>query len=151
MGKSMPHSVQSDADIAALCRQVLAGTLPMGQWDTAAHLIMATWVMVCCPELDPDQEVPRIIRAYNIAAGVANTDTGGYHETLTLANLRAIASVLSGLPGATPLPGSCQAVLSSRFRDKEWVFSYWSRELMMSTRARRSWVDPDLKPLQLDL
>ncbi len=151
LSTSVPHSVQSDADVEALSRQVIAGSFPMQQWDTAAHLIVATWVMATSPNLNADIEVPRIIRAYNEATGVANTHTSGYHETMTLANLRAIASVLAGLPQGTPLHAACQAVLSSRVRDKKWIFAYWSPGLMMSTRARLTWVDPDLGPLPFEL
>jgi len=150
VGIGMSHSVQSDADVEALSRQVIAGTFPKQQWDTAAHLIVATWVMVTSQNRKADLEVPRIIRAYNVATGVANTHSSGYHETMTLANLRAIASVLAGLPQAMPLHRACQAVLSSRFRDKNWVFAYWSPGLMMSPRARQTWVEPDLLPLPME-
>ena len=51
---------------------------------------------------------------------------------------------------ATPLHRACQAVLSSRFRDKNWVFAHWSPGLMMSPRARQTWVEPDLLPLPME-
>jgi hypothetical protein len=144
------QTVHSDAEVETLVRQVLAGTFPAKQWDTAAHLIVATWVMAASPQLNAETEIPRIIRAYNNATGVANTDSSGYHETMTLANLHAIGSVLAGLPVLTPVHAACQSVLSSRFRDKRWIFQYWSPGLMMSSRARMAWVEPDLMPLTFE-
>lgn len=33
-------------------------------------------------------EIPALIRAYNAATGVPNTDTGGFHAMITAASLR---------------------------------------------------------------
>jgi hypothetical protein len=44
--------------------------------------------------LDVTAEMPKLIRTYNEATGVANTDTSGYHETITLVSIRAARSVL---------------------------------------------------------
>ena len=37
--------------------------------------------------------------------------------------------------------------LLERFPDKNILFEYYTRELVMSDRARARWVEPDLKPL----
>ena len=44
------------------------------------------------------REMPGLIRAYNESTGVPNTDTGGYHETITLASLRAACAWLARRP-----------------------------------------------------
>jgi hypothetical protein len=42
--------------------------------------------------------MPGLIRAYNEATNTPNTDTGGYHETITLASLRAARFMLAAHP-----------------------------------------------------
>ena len=42
--------------------------------------------------------MPTMIRAYNEATGGANTETRGYHETITQASLRAARSFLMERP-----------------------------------------------------
>lgn len=88
-----------------------------------------------------------LIRAYNEATGVPNTDEGGYHETITQASLRAAAAFLCALPEATPLHAACNALMASPLGRTDWLLSYWSKGLLFSVAARRGWVEPDRAPL----
>jgi hypothetical protein len=88
--------------------------------------------------------MPNIIRAYNEATGVANTDTSGYHETITLASLRAARAFLAKHP-ARPLFMTCNALLNSPLGKSNWPLAYWSRSRLFSVEARRAWLDPDLE------
>jgi hypothetical protein len=90
--------------------------------------------------------MPGLIRAYNEATGVANTDTGGYHETITQASLRGARAVLAAHPGA-PLHAVASALMASPLGSKDWLLAYWSGERLMSAPARRGWIEPDLQPL----
>ena len=76
----------SDADIAAIARGVITRTLPKPQWTHAAHFACAVWVL-SQPHMDAAAEMPGLIRAYNEATGVMNTDAEGYHETLSLIHI----------------------------------------------------------------
>jgi hypothetical protein len=147
----MSRSIENEGSIDARVDLITSGKLSLENWTTEEHLILATWVMVRHPEMDAEQEVPRLIRAFNLAVGIANTESMGYHETMTLANLRAIRSVLRELPEPVSLVAACTAVVNSRFRDKRWIFSYWSGPCMMSASARRAWCEPDLQPLPFSL
>ena len=93
----MPPSLTvalTDDDIARIATGVIDRTLPKSEWTHAAHFAAAVWVLTR-PDMDAARDMPGLIRAYNTATGVANTDTEGYHETITLASIRAAA------PGAT--------------------------------------------------
>lgn len=80
------------------------------------------------------------IRRYNETTGVANTDTGGYHETIT----RYYLSVLARHAAA----GSAFAdVLADPATDHDAVLRHWRRETVFSVAARRGWVPPDLVAL----
>lgn len=135
----------SDSDIERIARGVIDRTLPKPEWTHAAHFAAAFWLL-SRPDRDAMREMPTLIRAYNEATGVANTDTGGYHETITLASLRSARAWLDAHAGS-PLHGSLNALLTSDFGRSDWPLRYWSKPLLFSVAARRAWVDPDLRPL----
>ena len=135
----------SDSDIERIARGVRDRTLPKPEWTHAAHFAAALWLLRQ-PDVDAMAAMPGLIRAYNEATGVANTDTGGYHETITLASLRAGRAWLAGREHL-PLCAALDGLLSSAYGRSDWLLAYWSKELLFSTAARRSWIEPDLRPL----
>ena len=78
----------SDAEIDRIGRCLLDRSLPKSEWTHAAHFAAAVWLLGR-PNMNAARDMPGLIRAYNEATGVANTDTSGYHETITLGSLRA--------------------------------------------------------------
>ncbi|MCF8503881.1 MAG: hypothetical protein K9G59_03120 [Caulobacter sp.] len=137
----------SDAEIIAIGEGVVARSLPKPAWTHAAHFAAAVWLVAGQFGLVAERDMPGLIRAYNTSTGVENTDTGGYHETITLASLRATRAFLSGLPEGTPLFAACNALLATELGRPDWLLAYWSRERLFSAQARRGWVEPDLQPL----
>lgn len=91
--------------------------------------------------------MPGIIRAYNTACVVPNTDTEGYHETITLASLIITRAFLSKHPDDTPSYLVVNELLASGYGRSDWIFRHWSREKLFSVDARRGWLPPDLAPL----
>jgi len=91
--------------------------------------------------------MPGMIAAYNESVGGVNSDTTGYHETITQASLGAARTVLAGLPEGVSPGQAFAALMASPMADKDWLLAYWSRERLMSAEARRTWMAPDLKPL----
>jgi len=136
----------SDEKIAAIGRGLLSLSLPKPQWTHEAHFAAALWLISCRQDLDASRDMPGFIRAYNEATGVANTDTDGYHETITQASLRAARSFLRRHPGDS-LVAVCNALMASPLGRSDWLLQYWTRERLFSVDARRRWVEPDLKPL----
>jgi hypothetical protein len=136
----------SDAEIEAIGRGLFDRSLPKREWTHAGHFAAALWVLTCRPDLDASQIMPGAIRAYNEATGVANTDSEGYHETITQASLRAASAFAAGRASA-PLCVVCNDLLASPLGDPVWLLTYWSRGLLFSVEARRFWCDPDLRAL----
>jgi hypothetical protein len=135
----------TEADIDRIGRGVEALTLPKPEWTHAAHFAAAVWIL-SRPDRNAERELAGLIRAYNAATGVPNTDTGGYHETITRASLRAARAWLAAhahLPRAEAL----DRLLASRLGRSDWLFAHWSRARLFSVEARRGWVEPDLAPL----
>lgn len=136
----------SDEEIKTIGHGLLDRTLPKTAWTHAAHFAATLWLLTCSPELEISREMPWIIRGYNEATGGANTDSSGYHETITQASIRAARAFLSGAP-AQPLFMTCNGLLRSRFGHPDWLLEYWSRPRLFSVEARRAWLEPDLKTL----
>jgi hypothetical protein len=138
-------TLMSDDEIAAIGRGVLDRTLPKARWTHAAHFACALWLLRE-PGRDAFAEMPSLIRAYNAATDTPNTDTSGYHETITRASLRAARAVLDRHPSAA-LGAVLGELLASPLGRSDWLLTYWSRERLFSVEARRAWVEPDLQPL----
>jgi len=136
---------KSNAEIALLFKGLLTRTLPKADWTHAAHFA-AAMAMVSDDNYDAVQDMPGLIRAYNEATGVQNTDSDGYHHTITLASLMAAQHVLTR-SAALPLYQSVNQLLASKYGRSDWLLSYWTSECLFSVKARQIWVGPDIKNL----
>src|SRR5882724_5554661 len=132
----------SDDEIAAIGVGLLDLSLPKPRWTHAAHFAAALWLISCRKDLDASRDMPGFIRAYNEATGVANTDTDGYHETMTQASLRAARSFLRQDPGRS-LFATCNALMASPLGRSDWLLAYWTRRRLFSVDPRRRGVEPD--------
>jgi hypothetical protein len=140
----MPHFI-SDAGIDRIGRGLLDRSLPKAEWTHAGHFAAALWLLRQ-PHIEAMREMPGLIRAYNEATGVPNTDSGGYHETITLASLRAARAWLAARP-AMALHETLNELLASALGRSDWPLRYWSRPVLFCAQARRSWVEPDRRRL----
>ena len=91
--------------------------------------------------------MPGMIRAYNESVGGINSDTEGYHETITQASLRAARLSLTKAAADTPLHFVLKDLMAGEFGKPDWLLTYWSKPVLFSVAARREWVAPDLQPL----
>ena len=137
----------SDNEIVAIGHGLSDLTLPKAAWTHAAHFAAAIWLIRCRPDLIPSRDMPMIIRAYNEATGVANTNTAGYHETITQASLRAARAFIEDSVPAKPLYELCNALMVSPLGNPDWLLTYWSKPVLLSVEARQIWVNPDIQEL----
>jgi hypothetical protein len=135
----------SESALERIGRGLLDRSLPKSEWTHTAHFAAAFW-LVRHPHIHALREMPKLIRAYNEATGVPNTDTGGYHETITMASLRATLDWLSDRPDRR-LHEALNEMLASEYGRSDWLLTYWSKTALFSVAARRSWIEPDLRPL----
>ena len=135
----------TDAEIEHIARGLIDRSLPKSSWTHAAHFAAALWLLRGRGVLAM-KDMPPLIRAYNEATGVPNTDTSGYHETITLASLRAGSVWLAVRPGAA-LQVVLEEMLATPLGHSAWLFTYWSRPVLFSVAARKAWVEPDISPL----
>lgn len=138
-------SFETDDEIEAVARAMMACTLAKESWTHAAHFAVALWLLRDRGEA-AHADMPGMIRRYNASVGGRNTDTEGYHETITRASLEVAAAALHAAEGA-PLSAVLAAMMAGPFGRSDWIFKHWTREVLFSVEARRQWVPPDLQPL----
>lgn len=131
-----------DAAVAALGLAFLERRLPKAAWTHAGHFAAAIWLLRCRPDLPAQACMPGLIRAYNLATGVANTDSGGFHATITAASIAAAADHMRQHPNME-LAALTNALLAGPCGKGDWLLAYWRKETLFSVPARRHWVAPD--------
>ncbi|WP_197426020.1 hypothetical protein [Erythrobacter sp. CCH5-A1] len=136
----------SDHAIAAHAAKVQAACLPKVEWTHAGHFAYALWCLRHAPDSATPEAMRETIMALNDAHGTPNTDSAGYHHTITIASLHAAQAVLEAHPGA-PLGDVLAALMAGRFGRSDWILDHWSREVLFTPAARRDWIAPDRAPL----
>ncbi|MBK8158777.1 hypothetical protein [Dongia mobilis] len=133
----------SDADITHIGEGLLARTLPKTAWTHAAHCIACIYLLRQRPDIDVEKELPGIIWRYNAASGTANSDSDGYHETITRFYIALISAYLARVAGSSALSDIVRDFLASPGARRDLPLDYWSKDRLMSVEARRVWVAPD--------
>lgn len=136
----------SFSEIETLIRGFEDGTLQRERWTHRAHLVVASWYLICHPEEEAIKRMRDGIMAYNAAHGVVSTPESGYHETITLFWIRVLHAWLSQARLECSLVQLING-LAENFADGSRPFRHYSKERLMSLEARAGWVEPDLNSL----
>lgn len=126
---------------------LLDRTLPKEDWTHEAHLAACLWLVRERPDVVPERDLPEIISCYNESVGGQNTDSAGYHETLTQLYVYGVKAFNDTLPAEIGLPDAVNDLLESDIGRRDWPLRFYSRECLFSVESRRGWVAPDLAPL----
>jgi hypothetical protein len=126
---------------------LLARTLSREEWTHEAHLAATTYLSLKHPEIDLNAELPGLIRRFNESVGGVNSDSEGYHETITRVFLRGVRLFLSEADRSEPLHDLVNELLLSPMGKRDWPMRFYSRQLLFSVEARRRFVEPDLRAL----
>lgn len=136
-----------EARIARIFDGLQSGDLPKPEWTHAAHLVAGAMMVDRWGVDEAKARMPGIIRNYNVASGGRNTDTEGYHHTLTLFFLHEINRFLkNNAEGA--LSEKITTLLASDMAQTEYPLGYYTKETLFSLEARKGWVEPDVKALE---
>ena len=142
-----PRLWPNDAAIRRIGEGLLACTLPRPEWTHEAHLATTTYLLTRRPDIDIDRALPGFIRSYNESVGGVNSDTEGYHETITRVFLHGVRLFLSEADFAEPLHELVNELLLSPIGRRGWPLRFYSRERLFSVEARGEFVRPDLAAL----
>jgi len=143
----MTRYFADDDAVARVGRGLVDRSLPKAEWTHAAHFAACLWLLRHAPEPPVPVAMPDMIRTYNLATGGENTDSAGYHETITQASIAAASGFLGRYLADHPLHAVVDDLMASPLGKPDWLLVHWSRERLFSVEARRKWVEPDLSPL----
>jgi hypothetical protein len=133
---ALPAAPSPDLTIA----RVVTCSLPKSAWTHEAHIAAAIALVRRAGAARAMRLLERLIPRLNRAHGTPNTDTSGYHASLTAYYVHAVATlVAAGLPDA--------AIFTHPVTSREAPLRHWRRETLFSVAARRGLVEPDLCPL----
>ena len=144
MTEYSPRLFTTDAEIERLGDGLLACTLPREDWTHEAHLAATAYLLLRRPDIDLDAELPGIIRRFNESVGGVNSDTEGYHETITRSFLDGVRIFLKEADVSEPLHALVNGLLLSPMGRRDWPLRFYSRDRLFSVEARRSHVAPDI-------
>jgi len=136
----------TDDELADLIARFHAVTIPAPEFTHAAHLVVGLWHAATFDEAEALTRMRAGIYRLNDFHGTPNTDTRGYHETITRAYLFLLAQFARARPGVT-VASLAQSLLASELAKRDALMTFYAKELLMSVGARREWVEPDLRPL----
>jgi hypothetical protein len=147
MTEFRPRLFHSEAEVVRVCNGLLARELPRCEWTHEAHLAATTYLLLRRPDVDIDKELPAIIRSYNENVGGVNSDTEGYHETITRVFLAGVRLFLSEADTREPLHELVNDLLLTAMGRRDWPLRFYSPEKLFSVEARRDFVPPDVAAL----
>ena len=121
-----------------------ACTLTKADWTHAAHVAVGSYYVVLNPSTAFERMKSGLLK-FNESVGGVNSDTSGYHETLTRLWIDVLAK-FTGKHGFTdPWIAACAAVRQfGESRDLHRL--YYNFDVLRSIEARRSWIPPNLNP-----
>jgi hypothetical protein len=135
-----------DADLHHLIERFESRALPKVEWTHEAHLAVAVWY---CTHHTFEEAMPLVrqyIKAHNTAVGTPNTDTEGYHESITRFWLVVTKAFLQKQTYAT-ISQACNALIEAPEGKSDYPLQFYRKDALFSTYARHNWVEPDLRNL----
>jgi hypothetical protein len=143
----MNDPLSSEEALSAFLRGFEDGSWPGKEWTHRSHVIMAACYLTAESADNVTPLIRNNIKKYNLSQGGENTDSSGYHESLTIFWIRVIDDFLRHLPASLPRLAQVKAA-ADEFGDRRKLFEdYWTFDVVKSVEARRAWVEPDRQPL----
>lgn len=141
-GGSVPPSV-TDAELLDAFEST---ALPLSEWCHALHLRVAYLILSAASFDAALAKLREGIQAYNAAHAVPSSLESGYHETLTVCWLRLVAESMGDAPA-----GDSRAFHDAHpeLHDERRVLDYYTRDHILTQRAKREFVEPNRRPLPL--
>ncbi|MDX2193837.1 MAG: hypothetical protein NW201_10820 [Gemmatimonadales bacterium] len=129
-----------------IVRSFLDGSLPKPAWTHEAHLTVGLHLARTHAPAAALAAMQDGLRALNAAHGTIDSDTGGYHETITRFYMHVASTVVARGEAAGPLDDAAARFIAA-WGDRVLPLGFWHRGTLFSVAARRGWVPPDVRPL----
>lgn len=141
--KLLENWLQNSEALEHFVEQFLSLRLPLPEWTHRAHLGVAAALVATRGREVALSVLRSAIPRYNEATGGANTDFGGYHETLTVFWVDRVADLLDRLPEEWGLLPRVRAVVEAYGSIRRLDRAYYRFDVVKSVEARRQWIPPD--------
>jgi hypothetical protein len=146
-GKAVCYDGWMDSlSLTDLVTRFRSTTLASEHWTHEAHLKVGAWFVYHYGNTQAIEMLRNGICKLNESHGTPNTETSGYHETITLAYVHLLDKFLKSFADSVPLEELVAQLPTSPLREKSVLLNYWSREVLLSKQARIQWVPPDRSP-----
>src|SRR3982751_4265962 len=126
MTEYRPRLFNSGAEIVHFGEGLLGRTLARSEWTHEAHLAATTYLLLKRPDIDLDAELPGIIRRFNESVGGVNSESEGYHETITRIFLRGVRLFLAEADSCEPLHELVNELLLSPMGRRDWPLRFYT-------------------------
>jgi hypothetical protein len=119
-------------------------SLPKERWTHGAHLLTGACYVHGLGEAAALERMRVCVRRFNESVGGKNTETSGYHETITVGWIKLLGGLLREVG---PMERAAFAALAmARFEGQRDIFKrYYDFDLVGSKDARLRWVAPNLR------
>lgn len=134
----------SEDQISSLILRFEAQRLPKIEWTHEAHLTVAIWYSLKHDFNSSLMLVRKLIVNHNQSVGTPNSNSEGYHETITKFWLLVARDFIKGKE-SMPVVQLCNRFIESGFAGSNFPLEYYSPGLLFSVEARLDWVKPDLR------
>ncbi|WP_017670580.1 hypothetical protein [Blastomonas sp. AAP53] len=141
------RTFESSSAVRLLGERLIASCLPRDEWTHEAHVAACLWLIAERPDLDAARDFPTIIRRHNDSVGTPNTDSSGFHATITHCYVVGVATFLTRVDPALELAAKVNMLLDAPEGARDWQLHFYSRDRLFSIEARRAVILPDLTPL----
>ena len=132
----------SDAEVAAVVAKFESCAFQAAEFNHARHLTVLVWYLSRLSFEDAFEAMRASILKFSRHHG----KSGIYHQTITVFWVRLVHDYIHQRPAVAPLYVLANEVIE-RCSDKNLIFIYYSRDLLLSPEAKSGWIDPDLRPL----
>jgi len=120
-------------------------TLPFAEWKHRAHLKVAYLYLRQQPFAQALERMRTNIQRYNAATNTPESLERGYHETMTVAWLRLVHFTLCEYGPAARADEFLDT--QEHLLNRKALRFFYSRDRLVSLRAKSEFVPPDLTPL----
>lgn len=135
MDPSMTPAMNAVKAADAIADAMMACRLPKSEWTHEAHVQAGLSLVLRLGASRALATLREAIPRYNVSTNTPNTDTGGYHDTLTVYYVWAIDELLR--QGVSP-----EEIVEQPLVSRTAALDFWDRDELFSVEARHHWVAP---------
>ncbi|KAB2808666.1 hypothetical protein [Phaeocystidibacter luteus] len=132
----------SAEEIDSLIQRFERQELPKPEWTHEAHLVVAIWYNYQLDKKSAMDRVRDLITRHNTSVGTPNTDSEGYHETITQFWMNAADGFIAERKSRS-VYDLCSEFIQSDFASSSTPLQFYSEAVLFSVEARHNWVEPN--------